>query len=381
MKIDNLKKFLITNYHNISPEIINNVIEIELYNNKKMKLNFENRFIKYFPPPKDITIIEIMPYDEIYNDIEFLNYDLNYINGYEIYQNVDVFIIGFPLGKNASCSSGRINEIDEFEFFHSISTEKGSSGSPVILLNENINLIQVIGIHKSYDTYKKLNCGTFIGEIVNIRYNSELNNENNINKKIKNDLNIKEPIKNKANTIANKKDDFNKKDSNDKKYVNNNNINKGERKDNIDIMYKTSHSKKIKPNPNPEDLDKKNIYKEDLYNSSTVTSNKRSKYDETEKKRTEEEEAEEQFLYRFQYNQGDKDLEPYFAPRVKKIGGNIKRPELYDFRGALGKALRNNILSCTGIKLYSALLEDDWKMREAAVTAFIEFIENPLPTK
>ena len=69
MKIDNLKKFLITNYHNISPEIINNVIEIELYNNKKMKLNFENRFIKYFPPPKDITIIEIMPNDEIYNII------------------------------------------------------------------------------------------------------------------------------------------------------------------------------------------------------------------------------------------------------------------------------------------------------------------------
>ena len=30
MKIGNLKKFLITNYHNIYPEIINNVIEIEL---------------------------------------------------------------------------------------------------------------------------------------------------------------------------------------------------------------------------------------------------------------------------------------------------------------------------------------------------------------
>ena len=340
-----------------------------------MKLNFENRFINYFPSPKDITIIEIMPNDGIYNDIEFLNYDLNYINGYEIYQNVDVFIIGFPLGKKASCSSGRINEIDEFEFFHSISTENGSSGSPVILLNENINLIQVIGIHKSFDTFKKLNCGTFIGEIANIRYNSKSDNENNINKKIKNQLNIKEPTKNKVNTIDNKKDDYNKNDIIDKKYVNSDNINKDERKDNINIMYKTSHSKKIRPNP--EDLDEKNIYKEDLYNSSEVNSKNRSKYDETEKKKTKEEEMEEQFLYKFQYNQGDKDLEPYFVPRVKKIGGNIKLPELNDLRGAL----RNDILPCTGIKLYSALLGDDWKMREAAVTAFIEFIENPLPTK
>ena len=122
---------------------------------------------------------------------------------------------------------------------------------------------------------------------------------------------------------------------------------------------------------------KQKIYKGDLYNSSTVTSNNRSKYDETEKERTKEEEMEEQFLYKFQYNQGDKDLEPYFVPKIKKLGGNIKILDVNDLR----RAFRIGILTCTGIKLYSALLGDDWRMREAAVTAFIEFIENPLPNK
>ena len=37
------------------------------------------------------------------------------------------------------------------------------------------------------------------------------------------------------------------------------------------------------------------------------------------------------------------------------------------------------MLTCTGVRLYSALIGDDWKMRDAAVRAFLEFIENPLP--
>ena len=52
-------KYLITCYHIINPSIENENIEIEIYNNKKMKLNVKNRFTKYFNKPKDITIIEI----------------------------------------------------------------------------------------------------------------------------------------------------------------------------------------------------------------------------------------------------------------------------------------------------------------------------------
>ena len=69
MKIKDSKKYLITNYHIISEDIINNNIEIEIWNQKKMKLKLINRDIRYMPNPKDITIVEIKSNDLIYNDI------------------------------------------------------------------------------------------------------------------------------------------------------------------------------------------------------------------------------------------------------------------------------------------------------------------------
>jgi len=171
-------KYLITNYHIINENNTNNT-EIEIWNHKKMKLNLNNRYIKYIPKPKDITIIEIKETDNIYKDIEFLKFDYNGINhGYEIYINADIFTIEHPYGDDSSCASGRIINIDEYEFIHNISTDNGSSGCPIILLNNNINLIQVIGIHKNADYRAKLNGGTFIGEIFN-----EINNINYIKNK------------------------------------------------------------------------------------------------------------------------------------------------------------------------------------------------------
>ena len=73
MKYSDKLKCLITCYHIINPDLENKNIEIEIYNNKKMKLKFKNRYIKYIEKPKDITIIEIKESDEIYKDIEFFN--------------------------------------------------------------------------------------------------------------------------------------------------------------------------------------------------------------------------------------------------------------------------------------------------------------------
>jgi len=78
-------------------------------------------------------------------------------------------------------------------------TDNGSSGSPVILLNNNINSLQVIGVHKGAVKSKKLNCGTFIGEII-----AELNNkpkENFGNNPIKLIENIKKGISNEKSNI------------------------------------------------------------------------------------------------------------------------------------------------------------------------------------
>ena len=175
MNISNSIKYLITNYHVINPDVINEYIEIEIWNHKIMKLNLNNYNIKFFKEPEDITIIQIENSDEIYKDINFLNYDRNYVNGYELYNNADVFSIEHPLGKSAACASGKILKIYDSKFEHDIATDYGSSGCPIILLNDNINLIQVIGIHKCSYELKKKNGGTFIGVIF-----KELNNENYI---------------------------------------------------------------------------------------------------------------------------------------------------------------------------------------------------------
>ena len=179
MNIDNSKRYLITSNHIISQKVIYDEILIEIHNHKIMKLNMNNREIKYFASPKDITIIEIKNTDEIYNDINFLDYDnVCLTKGYNIYNNVGVFSIFYSPEDGEVCSSGHIIKINDYEFEHDISTDIGSTGSPIILYNTNINSIKVIGMHKPRNYKEKINLGTFIGEIFNIK-NNNMNKSNN----------------------------------------------------------------------------------------------------------------------------------------------------------------------------------------------------------
>ena len=176
MKISDFKRYMITNFHIICQESKKIKIEIETWNQKKIVLKLNKSITKYFPEPKDIVMIELRNNDERFDNIEFLNYDLNYKLGYNIYKNVDVVSIAHPLEDNSSFEIGKIVNINNYEFFHNIPTDNNSSGCPIILLNNNPNLIQVIGIHKELDSIsKELHCGTFIGEI----FNYDLNKNNN----------------------------------------------------------------------------------------------------------------------------------------------------------------------------------------------------------
>ena len=185
MNISDKLKYLITNYHIINPKLINVNIEIEIWNNKKIKLNLHNRIIKYSQKPIDISAIEIKNSDEIYNYVECLGYDRNYIIGYTQYINADVFSIEHPNGYDASCASGIVLKVNNFEFDHNIPTDNGSSGCPILLLSNNINLVKVIGIHKNSDYKNKVNGGTFIGELIR-----NINNDNGFNNISYNNNNI-----------------------------------------------------------------------------------------------------------------------------------------------------------------------------------------------
>ena len=238
------EKYLMTCYHNINPSLENETIEIVIYNDKKMKLNFKNRLTKYLDKPKDIAMIELKEWDEIYNDIEFLNYDYNYIKyGYSIYEKAYIFSVGHPCGDDAACDSGMIKRIDEYEFEHDISTDKGSSGCPIILLTNNINLIQVIGIHKEADFSKQINIGTFLGEILK---------EQLLNNYIIAEINIEEKDVNKDIRIINSLDEClrkfpeNPKFTRDDKYKNEKEIKNCEIRINKELIIPFNYEHKFK---------------------------------------------------------------------------------------------------------------------------------------
>ena len=210
MKISDTKKYLITNNHVISQNKINWDIEIEIHNHKKMKLKFNGRDVQFFPLVKDITMVEIKNNDSIYNDdIEFLDYDLNYIRGYIYYENENIIIIQHPLGKNDFSSGGKIVDIYDNEFEHNITTYEGSSGSPIILYTENAKSIKVFGIHKEGNPGKGVNTGTFIGEIFKNKNNG--GNIKSNNNYIIAEIYIKDEDVNKEIQIINSYDYFQRK--------------------------------------------------------------------------------------------------------------------------------------------------------------------------
>lgn len=74
------------------------------------------------------------------------------------------------------------------------------------------------------------------------------------------------------------------------------------------------------------------------------------------------------------YNQGDKDLEPYFNPFARKAKTKL---EIAD-KTSIEKLKRLQVLNIAGVRLFSAMLSLDWTLREAAILAFHEFLKSPL---
>lgn len=165
---------LMTNEHIIKKEMINsNEIQMIslLYDNYRKKrsiiLNKNERFIQEFTFMNiDVTIIEILQKDNINNN-KFLNSTM--VKGdYNKYKDKKILIPQFPNGAQLCYSIGRINEIyqNDYLFSHSSSTSFGSSGSPIILLNDlNKNFI-LIGIHSASSKVKEENYGYFIKPIL-----------------------------------------------------------------------------------------------------------------------------------------------------------------------------------------------------------------------
>ena len=69
----------------------------------------------------------------------------------------------YPNGGPLTLKAGHLKKIDKEQIQHSVTTFKGSSGSPIILLLRDY---KIIGIHRSSNDKLKLNLGTSMKYII-----------------------------------------------------------------------------------------------------------------------------------------------------------------------------------------------------------------------
>ena len=161
--------FLMTNEHIITQEMIEKKEQVEIkYENQAKSLNIrldvEKRMIKDFLYLNiDVVIIQILPKDEIHEDL-FLLPNIEYLNGYEQFENKEIYILQYAAGGELQYSEQIIKKINLYknEFSHLSSTLKGSSGSPIFIKDS----IYVLGIHKQTNKKQSENYANFIGPII-----------------------------------------------------------------------------------------------------------------------------------------------------------------------------------------------------------------------
>lgn len=175
---------LITNNHVLNEKYYEENNKITLLINddditKVIDLTKERK--TYFNQEYDIALIEILDKEKIEFFLELddkLKKDINSIE--EIYKNNSIYIIQYPGGKKAHVSYGLIKKINKFELKHLCSTKNGSSGSPILNLENN----KIIGIHKSSYEKANLNGGALLKALLdNIEFKTK-QNKNSINENI-----------------------------------------------------------------------------------------------------------------------------------------------------------------------------------------------------
>ena len=162
----NLGTVLLTNNHVLDSDFLKegNIIEYEYNNNIINNLTLTKDRRVYTNAKLDYTCIEIFDSDNISN---FFEIDENIIEeNLDSLKNSEIFILQYPLGDEISFSQGRILSINQKRIIHSASTEKGSSGSPIILRNNQYNY-KICGIHFGGSSAKEQNYACPLSEIIN----------------------------------------------------------------------------------------------------------------------------------------------------------------------------------------------------------------------
>ena len=244
-------KVLITNYHIIDENYIKNENNINLGindNENYMNISLEKNKKIFLSEHDDLAIIEIND-KEYLNNINFLELDKRLLNekSEKTYSSENsIYIVHFPNANEASVSYAILDYFEENKIIHKCSTEKGSSGSPIL----NLKTKKVIGVHQG--AYKNLNIGIFLKNAI-----QNLNNKMKKIGEIKNNNNNN----NKSNNFNNYNNFINYTNNNHNNYNNHNpnifkikNIFKGKSNNSIN-NYKKEDNKKQKEDFNKGSLD------------------------------------------------------------------------------------------------------------------------------
>jgi len=151
---------LMTNNHVLNSDSVKpgNSFSIRLNGIKKEIILNEHDFI-FTSELIDVTFIQLN--DDFIKDMKLKNPHFQFLDPYfdDCKKEDEIYIFQYPNGELSS-SKGEIQSISGFNYFHTASTEGGSSGSP--LLNNDMD---VIGIHKAGIRKKRINIGTNINII------------------------------------------------------------------------------------------------------------------------------------------------------------------------------------------------------------------------
>ena len=190
--INQTKKFFMTNFHVLNKNYYDKSTKIDLLiNDEKVikQIDLTKKRQIYFNDEKyDIILIEILDIDGIGNFLE-LDDDLFRDKEDALYKQKSIYVLQYPNGKNAAVSYGVLksfNELNKSDIRHSCSTEKGSSGSPIL----NLETYKVIGIHKEGSVNFNFNMGTILKYPLIDFIENKLNEEKAVNNIINNFSNL-----------------------------------------------------------------------------------------------------------------------------------------------------------------------------------------------
>ena len=159
-------KALITNNHVLDEAYLNKKKEIIISLNDENQMEniiLNEKLTKYTDKDLDITFIEIDEKSKVNKNVEFLELDNRINNDKKFYNNLfvkkPIYALHYQEGKKMLASYGIFKSIDIYSNFinHTCSTDEGSSGAPILLLDS----AKVIGIHKG-DTKNNFNKGIFM---------------------------------------------------------------------------------------------------------------------------------------------------------------------------------------------------------------------------